>query len=45
VTPEGIKKLEAALPGLDINSGWVAPPVEKKDETKKDEAKKVEPKK
>ena len=45
VTPEGIKKLEAALPGLDINSGWVAPPVEKKDEAKKDEAKKVEPKK
>jgi len=30
---------------LDINSGWVAPPVEKKDEAKKDEAKKVEPKK
>jgi hypothetical protein len=25
---------------LDINSGWVAPPVEKKDEAKKEEPKK-----
>ena len=36
VTPEGVKKLQEALPGLDINTGWVAPaPAEKKDEAKK----------
>jgi hypothetical protein len=36
VTPEGVKKLEAALPGVDINTGWVAPaPAEKKEEPKK----------
>ena len=36
VTPEGVKKLEAALPGVDINTGWVAPaPEEKKEEPKK----------
>lgn len=38
VTPDGVKKLEAALPGLDVNTGWVAPapaPAEKKDEAKK----------
>jgi hypothetical protein len=40
VTPEGVKKLQAALPGVDINTGWVAPPVEKKDEAKKEEPKK-----
>ena len=40
VTPDGVKKLQAALPGLDINTGWVAPPVEKKDEAKKDAPKK-----
>jgi hypothetical protein len=39
VTPEGVKKLQAALPGVDINTGWVAPPVEKKDEAKKEEKK------
>ena len=40
VTPEGVKKLQEALPGLDINTGWVAPPPEKKDEAKKEEPKK-----
>ena len=45
VTPEGVKILQAALPGVDINTGWVAPPEVKKEEVKKDETKKVEPKK
>lgn len=36
VTPEGVQKLQEALPGVDINTGWVAPPAaEKKEEAKK----------
>jgi hypothetical protein len=42
---QGVKILQAALPGVDINTGWVAPPEVKKEEVKKDETKKVEPKK
>jgi hypothetical protein len=38
-TPEGVKKLQEALPGVDINTGWVAPApapaAEKKEEPKK----------
>jgi hypothetical protein len=36
VTADGVKKLQEALPGVDINTGWVAPAAaEKKEEAKK----------
>ena len=37
VTPEGVKALQAALPGCDINTGaelTIVPPAEKKEEKK-----------
>jgi mono/diheme cytochrome c family protein len=45
VTTNGIKSLKAALPNVDVSTGWDLSALPKKEEPKKDEAKKEEAKK
>jgi len=45
VTDSGIKNLKAALPNVDVSTGWDLSALPKKEEPKKEGAKKEEPKK